>query len=144
MRIGVLAQRTGVSRRLLRYYEEQGLLRPSRLANGYREYDESHVVVVRQIRLLLDAGLPTAVIASLLPCLRDDERLVRSTCPGLVDHLQRERRRIVEAVARLQASQQVLDTILASVGATVPGTWSGQAGGVSGKRSARLSASRST
>ena len=56
MRIGELADRTGVSRRLLRYYEEQGLLVPSRADNGYREYGESHVDVVRQIAGLLDAG----------------------------------------------------------------------------------------
>ncbi len=34
MRIGELAERTGASRRLLRYYEEQGLIQPSRRANG--------------------------------------------------------------------------------------------------------------
>jgi DNA-binding transcriptional MerR regulator len=40
MRIGELAERTGVSRRLLRSYEEQELLVPSRALNGYREYGE--------------------------------------------------------------------------------------------------------
>ena len=59
MRIGALAERTGVSRRLLRYYEEQGLITPSRTLNGYREYAEAHVYVVLQITGLLDAGLPT-------------------------------------------------------------------------------------
>ncbi|GAA5178872.1 hypothetical protein GCM10023322_07070 [Rugosimonospora acidiphila] len=58
MRIGTLARETGVSERLLRYYEEQGLLRPVRLANGYREYDESDVTTVSHIRALLAAGLP--------------------------------------------------------------------------------------
>jgi hypothetical protein len=43
MRIGELRRRTGVSERLLRYYEEQGLLRPQRRPSGYREYDDSDV-----------------------------------------------------------------------------------------------------
>lgn len=41
MRIKQLSERTGVSSRLLRYYEEQGLLRPRREENGYRDYEES-------------------------------------------------------------------------------------------------------
>ena len=113
MQIGALARKTGVSRRLLRYYEEQGLLRPLRLANGYREYSESDVAAVRHIRALLAAGLPTTVIARLLHCVHDDgERLIPSTCPGMVANLQRERRRITEAITQLRSSQQVLDMLL--------------------------------
>ncbi|SNR28566.1 MerR family transcriptional regulator [Actinomadura mexicana] len=113
MRIGDLAAATGVSRRLLRYYEEQGLLRPLRLANGYREYSDSDVAAVRHIRVLLDAGLPTAVIARVLHCVRDDgERLMPSTCPEMVGNLRREHHRISEAISRLQTSQQLLDTLL--------------------------------
>ena len=40
MHIGELSVRTGVSRRALRYYEEQGLLLPQRQANGYRSYSD--------------------------------------------------------------------------------------------------------
>jgi len=54
VRIGELSRRTGVSVRLLRYYEEQGLLSPGRAGNGYREYRDGDVDVVRQIRTLLD------------------------------------------------------------------------------------------
>jgi DNA-binding transcriptional MerR regulator len=113
MRIGALAHTTGVSRRLLRYYEEQGLLRPLRLTNGYREYSETDVANVRHIRALLAAGLPTTVIARLLHCVHDDgTRLIFSACPEMVTNLRRERRRITEAITQLQTSQQMLDTML--------------------------------
>lgn len=56
MRIRELTDRTGTTRRLLRYYEEQQLLTPGRSGYGYREYDEGHVDRVVQIRGLLDAG----------------------------------------------------------------------------------------
>jgi DNA-binding transcriptional MerR regulator len=113
MRIGALADTTGVSRRLLRYYEEQGLLQPRRLSNGYREYSEPDVATVHHIRTLLAAGLPTTVIAQLLHCVHNDgERLMPAACPGMVTHLERERRRITVAMTQLQSSQQVLDTLL--------------------------------
>ncbi|WP_405861741.1 MerR family transcriptional regulator [Streptomyces sp. NBC_00090] len=69
MLIGELSRRTGVSARLLRYYEEQGLLEAGRGANGYRDYAEDSVVTVRQIRALLDAGLTSEVIRAVLPCV---------------------------------------------------------------------------
>ena len=59
MRIGELARRVGVAPRLLRYYEEQGLLRPRRTSSGYREYGEADVDVVHHVRTLLAAGLST-------------------------------------------------------------------------------------
>ncbi|MCK2220569.1 MerR family transcriptional regulator [Actinomadura sp. ATCC 31491] len=116
MRIGDLARATGVSRRLLRYYEEQGLLRPVRLPNGYREYADADVAAVRHIRALLAAGLPTTVIARLLACVHDDEggRMVPAACPGMISHLRSERRRIAGTIERLQASQRELDGILSA------------------------------
>ncbi|MFC8125658.1 MerR family transcriptional regulator [Streptomyces sp. NPDC057302] len=44
-----------------------GLLASHRLASGHRRYDDSAPAVVRRIRALLDAGLPTRVIRD-LPC----------------------------------------------------------------------------
>ncbi|MEV7427124.1 MULTISPECIES: MerR family transcriptional regulator [unclassified Streptomyces] len=68
MRIGELSRRTGVTRRLLRYYEEQELIHPERLANGYRDYPDRAVEDVLRIRDLLRSGLPTRVIRDVLPC----------------------------------------------------------------------------
>ena len=95
MRIGELARRADVPARLLRYYEEQGLLTPVRAANGYRDYAESHVERVAQIRGLLDAGLPTKIIKLILPCLDDPCTIdVTDTTPELIETLQRERERM--------------------------------------------------
>lgn len=71
MRIGELARATGTSERLLRYYEERGLLAPTRLANGYRDYPDGTVEEVARIRRLLDAGLPVRVIKEVVDCFCD-------------------------------------------------------------------------
>jgi DNA-binding transcriptional MerR regulator len=114
VRMKEMVQRTRVHERLLRYYEQQGLLTPERLPSGYRVYDESDVETVRRIRCLLAAGLPTALIAQVLPCIRtDDERLVPA-CPDLVADLRREGERIASAIEELQASRAILDTIVAA------------------------------
>ena len=63
MKIGELATRAGVSPRLVRYYEQQELLAPTRQSNGYRAYDEEHVARVTRIAGLVQAGLPTRMKA---------------------------------------------------------------------------------
>lgn len=57
MRIGMLAMRSGVTVKAIRYYEQLGLIEPHRLANGYRDYDESHARVVAELRDLAAAGI---------------------------------------------------------------------------------------
>ncbi|MEV3959842.1 MerR family transcriptional regulator [Nocardia sp. NPDC050193] len=69
MRIGELSRRTGVSRRSLRYYEQNQLLRSHRTANGWREYDEAGVHRVRRIAELLGHGLTVEGIRQLEACL---------------------------------------------------------------------------
>lgn len=112
IRIGELSRRSGVSQRLLRYYEEQGLLRPQRRPSGYREYLSSDVALVRRIRGLLAAGLSTATISSVLPCIREDGERMVPTCPDLVAQLRRERDRIDQAIEDLTTSRRILDTVI--------------------------------
>ncbi|TDD06638.1 MerR family transcriptional regulator [Nonomuraea diastatica] len=113
MRIGELSRRTGVSERALRYYEEQGLLRPERRPSGYRVYNDAHVSAVRRIRVLLAAGLSTAQIVDVLPCMVDDNGLLTPSCPELGDELVKHRDRIGEAIGELEATRANLDTIIA-------------------------------
>jgi DNA-binding transcriptional MerR regulator len=90
VKIGELAARTDVPTRMLRYYEEQGLLDPDRTPNGYRDYPEHLVDRVVQIRGLLDAGLPTRIIREILPCLSDPGTIhVEDASPELIADLER-------------------------------------------------------
>lgn len=51
LQIGEVAERTGVTQRTLRFYEEKGLLKPpSRLDGGFRLYSEEDVQRVEHIR----------------------------------------------------------------------------------------------
>lgn len=53
LQIGEVAERTGVTQRTLRFYEEKGLLRPpTRMDGGFRLYSEEDVRRVQHIRRL--------------------------------------------------------------------------------------------
>ena len=55
LQIGEVAERTGVTQRTLRFYEEKGLLKPpNRMDGGFRLYSEDDVRRVQQIRKLQD------------------------------------------------------------------------------------------
>ncbi|WP_035515375.1 MerR family transcriptional regulator [Paraburkholderia nodosa] len=69
MRIGELARRIGVSERMLRYYEHEGLLNPKRSDSGYRDYGPDEVDAAQRIRMLSAAGLKISSIRLLLPCV---------------------------------------------------------------------------
>jgi DNA-binding transcriptional MerR regulator len=53
LQIGEVAERTGVTQRTLRFYEEKGLLKPpTRMDGGFRLYSEGDVRRVEQIKRL--------------------------------------------------------------------------------------------
>ncbi len=112
MRIADAASRTGTSTRLLRYYEEQGLICPARTSTGYRDYSESDVQTIGQIRLLLDAGLSTATIGKILPCLQKQSGYLPKLCPQLAAELRHEQQRIIAAIEALAASRDLIEEVI--------------------------------
>lgn len=114
MRIKELSERVGVSTRLLRYYEEQGLLKPKREENGYRSYDEAMVARVEQIRGLLAAGLTTEIICEVLPCLAEAASSEYAD-PDFVHRITQERDRLEERVSLLSRNLQALNEYLGAV-----------------------------
>ena len=113
MRIGELAERTGVSRRLLRYYEEQELIVPTRSENGYREYDDRFVDRVAQIRGLLDAGLPVRIIKQLLPCLDTPWTIYcPDPTPEMIATLEHEREQMTKRIECLARNRDAIGDYL--------------------------------
>lgn len=59
MKINEVEAQVGITKKNIRFYEEQGLLSPRRdSANGYRDYGEAEVAVLRQIKLMRKLGVP--------------------------------------------------------------------------------------
>ena len=75
MNIGEVSDRSGVPAKMIRYYEETGLLRvPARSASGYRKYGENDVHTLRFVRRARELGFPTARIRQLLRLWSDRKR----------------------------------------------------------------------
>ncbi|MFF4955086.1 MerR family transcriptional regulator [Streptomyces chattanoogensis] len=114
MRIGELAQVTGVTPRALRHYEAAGLIASLRADNGYREYDERAAVRVRNIRYLIDAGLTLADVQCFTSCLDGDIAAARPSPEGL--RIARERLGIIDArIAAQTEARDRLASLLAAV-----------------------------
>jgi DNA-binding transcriptional MerR regulator len=116
MRIGELAHRTGTSRRLLRYYEEQGLVLATRESNGYRDFDERYVDRVAQIRGLLAAGLPLRIIKQMLPCLIAPRDLhFEEATPEMLATLEEHHERMTERLRDLERDRDAVAAYLEEV-----------------------------
>ncbi|MFJ2766791.1 MerR family transcriptional regulator [Streptomyces sp. NPDC087300] len=113
MRIGELSRRTGVHTHQLRYYGAQGLLDADRGSNGYREYDESAVLRVRQIRHLLGAGLSSEDIAYVLPCALGEAPELPG-CPELLAAMRSRLQRLNDQMATLTQSRDALTTYISA------------------------------
>ncbi len=63
MRIREVEERVGITKKNIRFYEEQGLLKPDREAgNGYREYSQDDVDTLMRIKLLRSLNVPISEI----------------------------------------------------------------------------------
>jgi DNA-binding transcriptional MerR regulator len=114
MRIGQLAEITGISRDTIRYYEKIGLLpRPRRRESGYREYPDEAGNRIRVIRNAVQLGFPLKEIAKVLnvrdaggaPCrqVRDYAHSLVGEIDQKIDHLQLQRRAMLDVIRQWDA-----------------------------------------
>jgi Cu(I)-responsive transcriptional regulator len=105
MNIGQAAAASGISAKMIRYYESIGLTAaPSRTGSGYRIYTDSDVHTLRFIRRARDLGFSTEQMRDLLALWRD-----RSRASGDVKRIAMEH--VAELERKAQALQQMADTL---------------------------------
>ncbi len=105
IRIGEAARLSGVSAKLIRYYESAGLLRPARRhANGYRLFDETDVHELRFIKRARSLGFPIKQINGLLGLWRDKKRPSRNVRALAERHVQ-------AVTARMQAHRAIIKVL---------------------------------
>ena len=105
MRIGDAARLSGVSARLIRYYEGEGLLSSAgRDANGYRIFDVRNVHELRFIKRARSLGFPIKQIDELLDLWRDKKRPSRKVRALAEGHR-------AAVVFRMEAHQSIVDVL---------------------------------
>jgi Cu(I)-responsive transcriptional regulator len=106
--IGQAAARSGVSAKMVRYYESLGLLpEVGRTDAGYRLYTESNVHTLRFIRRARDLGFSMAEIAELLKLWQNKQRASADVKRIALDHAADLSRRIDEMTAMKKTLEQL-------------------------------------
>jgi Cu(I)-responsive transcriptional regulator len=106
--IGVAAERSGVSAKMVRHYESLGLLPAvGRTESGYRQYAEREVHTLRFIRRARDLGFSMAEIAELLKLWQNRRRASADVKRIALAHVAGLDRRMQEMAAMKQTLERL-------------------------------------
>lgn len=101
MQINDVAKQVGLSKRAIKFYEEKGLLKVSKDDNGYRNYSEEDIRILKEISIYRKLGIRIADIKKLLS--GEHEELLRQIYEEKKSALHAEQ-------DELKALEQFLDT----------------------------------
>lgn len=68
MKISELSKQTNVSIRMIRYYEQKGLLKPTRTPSGYRRFKQEDIAVIHKIKMFKAIGFTIDDILPVFTC----------------------------------------------------------------------------
>ena len=107
--IGAVAERTGVTQRTLRFYEEKGLLQPSeRMQGGFRLYSDEDIERIEQIKRLQDLlGLSLAEIKEMVEAEELLHRIRSTTRPDR--DLVERKERVAQVRGALRLQHQIIE-----------------------------------
>lgn len=77
MKIREAADKSGLPEKTIRYYEDIGLITPERAANGYREFSETDVHMLRFLHRARSLGFTVEDCRQLLDLYRNKRRASR-------------------------------------------------------------------
>ena len=110
MNIGEVSMRAGLPAKTIRYYEDIGLIRPARDANGYRAFAESDVHKLEFLGRARALGFSIEECRALLALWEDRDRASADVRAIASDHLAR----IEEKISDLQAMRDTLSDLVRS------------------------------
>lgn len=109
MNIGEAAQHTGLSAKMIRYYESIGLISPSgRSASGYRVFDQQDLHRLAFIRRSRDLGFSLEEIGKLLALWQDNQRASADVKALAGAHIEALNRKIEELVGLRDTLQELV------------------------------------
>ena len=109
MNIAEAAKHTGLSRKTIRYYEQQGVIPPAkRSANGYRLYDAAQLGCLLFIKRARELGFSLNDSQELLSISQDPGRTSASVKKKAELHLQK----INHQIAQMQKMKEVLEDVV--------------------------------
>ena len=109
MNIGEAARASGVSAKMVRHYEEVGLMPAvARTESGYRQYSAADVHTLRFIRRARDLGFSIAEIGQLVGLWQDRRRSSRSVKALAETHI----RELEQKAAHLLAMKATLEHLV--------------------------------
>ena len=111
MNIGETAKASGVSTKMIRYYEGIGLIpQAARTQSGYRVYSDSEIHTLRFIRRARDMGFPVKTITQLLALWRDRGRASAEVKAVALAHVEELHAKIAKLEAMAKTLQHLANT----------------------------------
>ena len=93
MNIGLAAEQSGLPAKTIRYYEEIALIKPDRAENGYRDYSDTDIHMLRFLQRSRSLGFSIEECWLLLSLYEDDQRAsadVKSVARGKIAEIDRK------------------------------------------------------
>lgn len=110
MNIGRAAKISGVSPKMIRYYEQTGLIpKVARQDSGYRDYDDADVHRLRFIRRARDLGFTVEQIGELLGLWSDRSRASADVKAFALEHIERLKEKMAEIEAMVRTLESLAD-----------------------------------
>jgi len=102
MNIKVVSEKTGLTKKAIKYYESEGLINPSKNnSNNYREYTDENIVRLNLIGALRAIDIPTNEIKCLVDGNKNLQNIMKSTLE-----------KITETISNLEKSKLVISSIM--------------------------------
>lgn len=108
MNIGDVARTSGLPAKTIRYYEDIGLVRPARGANGYRDFSEQDAHKLTFLGRSRSLGFSIEECRTLMSLYEDRDRASADVRAVAQEHLTR----IADKIDELQALKGTLETLV--------------------------------